>query len=308
MSGADVAGSLLNFGLSSRATKKAKQRQEEALAAARGNILEGYDTAGKYLDSGQSALEQGYALGTQQRKDVAGQMTDIANQGFSAQKDLWAPWMIQGMDAYKNMGELLSNPDAYNKMLTDYAQTPQFKFQVQQATDAARRAASAGGNRLGGNQLSALSDRAGDVANQSATSWINSYLDRLQNLSQFGFNATNQLSGAQSALTQGLTGAAQYGDTSQWDLNKGRDILDINKQRGDLALQKGFDLGNLALGQGKLSSDYNLARGALNTGLVNNLAQSAGGGQQQGGQQQGGSSGFDINSMLNMGKMILGLG
>ena len=99
------------------------------------------------------------------------------------------------------------------------------QFQLKQATDAVQRSAAATGNRLGGAQLSSLSGRANDVANQSFNGW----LDRLQQMAQTGFDAQSNLSQAQNNLTTGRTNALQYGDTSALDVGMGKDVLGINK-------------------------------------------------------------------------------
>ena len=119
----------------------------------------------------------------------------------------------------------LDDPQGYNTILAKYQQSPQYQFQLKQSLDAVKRSAAATGNRLGGAQLSALSDRAGDVAGQSANSWINSWLDRLQTMANTGFNAQSNLAQARNNLTSGQTNALRYGDTSAFDIAKGKDIL-----------------------------------------------------------------------------------
>ena len=194
-------------------------------------------------------------------------MGDVAQQGFNAQSDMWTPWTVPGLNAYQNMDTLLNDPNGYNTILQKYQASPQFQFQLKQATDAVQRSAAATGNRLGGAQLSALSGRANDVANQSFNGW----LDRLQQMAQTGFNAQTNLSQAQNNLTTGRTNALQYGDTSALDVGMGKDVLGINQQRGDIGINRGQDMANLALGRGTIGANYHLAAGKNAQGLVNSI-------------------------------------
>lgn len=271
-------GDVASFAIGYSGNRKARRAQEAAIAQAKADLAKGYSAAGSALDTGQGALEQGYTTGTAQRKSVASSLGNVAEQTLQQQKDIWAPWMAPGLNAIQKFDDLVNNPSAFNEALTSYSQTPQFKFQIQQATDAVRRQAAAAGNRFGGNQLAALSDRAGDVANQNATQWYNQMLDRLGQLSQFGMSAAGNLSNATAQYGRDMGGALQYGDTSAWDISKGKDILDINRQRGDLALQKANDFANLSGASGKVGANYALSQAALGSGAASNLigqAQSA---------------------------------
>ncbi len=344
--GDDIGGALLNYGIGRKRNKSARKALEEANRVAGININQGYDTALGALDTGQQALESGYdtalgaldtgqqalesgydtalgALDTGQQalesgygaaKDtkerISGQMGEVAQQGFNAQSDMWTPWTVPGLNAYKNMDTLLNDPNGYNTILQKYQASPQFQFQLKQATDAVQRSAAAKGNRLGGAQLSALSGRANDVANQSFNGW----LDRLQQMAQTGFNAQSNLSQAQNNLTAGRTNALQYGDTSAFDvgmgkdvlginqqrgdiginrgkdvlginqqrgdigINRGKDVLGINQQRGDIGINRGQDMANLALGRGTIGANYHLAQGKNGQDFVNALGQKSGAG------------------------------
>ena len=269
----DIGGALLNYGIGRKRNKSARKALEEANRVAGININQGYDTALGALDTGQQALESGYGAAKDTKERISGQMGDVAQQGFNAQSDMWTPWTVPGLNAYKNMDTLLNDPNGYNTILKQYQESPQFQFQLKQATDAVSRSAAATGNRLGGAQLSALSGRANDVANQSFNGW----LDRLQQMAQTGFNAQSNLSQAQNNLTTGRTNALQYGDTSALDVGMGKDVLGINQQRGDIGINRGQDMANLALGRGTIGANYHLAQGANGQNLVNALGQKLGG-------------------------------
>ncbi len=269
----NIGGALLNYGIGSKRNKSARKALEEANRVAGINVNQGYDTALGALDTGQQALESGYGAAKDTKERISGQMGDVAQQGFNAQSDMWTPWTVPGLNAYKNMDTLLNDPNGYNTILQKYQASPQFQFQLKQATDAVQRSAAATGNRLGGAQLAALSGRANDVANQSFNGW----LDRLQQMAQTGFNAQANLSQAQNNLTAGRTNALQYGDTSALDVAQGKDVLGINQQRGDIGINRGQDMANLALGRGTIGANYHLAAGANGQNLVNALGQKSGG-------------------------------
>ena len=269
----DIGGALLNYGIGQKRNKSARKALEEANRVAGINVNQGYDTALGALDTGQQALESGYGAAKDTKTRIAGQMGDVAQQGFNAQSDMWTPWTVPGLNAYQNMDTLLNDPNGYNTILQKYQSSPQFQFQLKQATDAVQRSAAATGNRLGGAQLAALSGRANDVANQSFNGW----LDRLQQMAQTGFNAQTNLSQAQNNLTTGRTNALQYGDTSALDVGMGKDVLGINQQRGDIGINRGQDMANLALGRGTIGANYHLAAGANGQNLVNALGQKSGG-------------------------------
>ena len=269
----DIGGALLNYGIGQKRNKSARKALEEANRVAGININQGYDTALGALDTGQQALESGYGDAKDTKTRIAGEMGDVARQGFDAQSDMWTPWTVPGLNAYKNMDTLLNDPNGYNTILQKYQSSPQFQFQLKQATDAVQRSAAATGNRLGGAQLSALSGRANDVANQSFNGW----LDRLQQMAQTGFNAQSNLSQAQNNLTAGRTNALQYGDTSALDVAQGKDVLGINQQRGDIGIYRGQDMANLALGRGTIGANYHLAAGKNGQDFVNALGQKSGG-------------------------------
>ena len=269
----NIGGALLNYGIGQKRNKSARKALEEANRVAGININKGYDTALGALDTGQQALESGYGAAKDTKTRIAGQMGDVAQQGFNAQSDMWTPWTVPGLNAYQNMDTLLNDPNGYNTILQKYQSSPQFQFQLKQATDAVQRSAAATGNRLGGAQLAALSGRANDVANQSFNGW----LDRLQQMAQTGFNAQANLSQAQNNLTAGRTNALQYGDTSALDVGLGKDVLGINQQRGDIGINRGQDMANLALGRGTIGANYHLAAGANGQNLVNALGQKSGG-------------------------------
>lgn len=256
------------------ANKEAEAARLAALEAARKTLGEGYGKA-------ESSITQGYSDASRQQKDVAGQIGEQGQDTFDAQQAIWAPWMIPGVNAYENLSKLISDPNAFNSAFAQYTASPEFQFRIDQAGKQVRRAASATGNRLGGAQMAALSDRANQVAGQGYEDWFDRMTRNLGTLAQTGFSAAGNLSGATDALGRTKIAALQYGDTSGLDLNKAKDV-------GRLAIDKAQDFSNLALGVGGVRANSALAKGQLQMGVMNDLAQM--GGMMMGGLPTGGAA------------------
>lgn len=256
--GAGLVSSILGGRSAKKANKRAAEARRQALAQARKETEAGYTQA-------EGLLRPAYEGAISQKKEVAGQIGTEGQSTFNAQQELWAPWMVPGLNAAKNLDTLLNDPEGYNTVFQKYAQSPQFKFKMDEATKQLRRQASASGNRFGGAQTAALMDRSQQVAGQEFNSW----LDRLQQQAQMGFQATGQISNARDALGQTKIGALQYGDTGALDIAKGQ-------QLGELALGKSHDLANLTLGAGGVEANSALAKGQLYQGMVDQLGQLGG--------------------------------
>ena len=59
------------------------------------------------------------------------------------------------------------------------------------------------------------------------------------------------------------------------NVGMGKDVLGINQQRGDIGINRGQDMANLALGRGTIGANYHLAAGANAQSLVNSVGKSA---------------------------------
>lgn len=134
-------------------------------------------------DASLNELGRGYRAAAGNYKNAIGQYKPYANTGKSA-FNLMA-------DAYGVNGQ--EKADAARGA---FKESPGYQYQVDQATDAVARKASALGALGSGNTMQAVSDRAQNMADQEWGDWISG----LNNLGQYGFNAT----GAQANLMQGL--------------------------------------------------------------------------------------------------------
>lgn len=250
------------YAIGSRANKKAQKARLLALADAKKNLETGYREAGEGLTSG-------YALASGQRKDVAGKIGTTGEETFAAQQELWAPWMVPGLKAYENLDRLTNDPNAFNASFQQYTQSPAFQFRMGEATKQIKRQAAAAGNRFGGAQAAALGDRADQVASQGYGEWFDRMTRNLTSMAQTGMQATGQVGQARDALGRTKIGALEYGDTSQWDLDKSKDLA-------QLSIGKAQDFGNLALGTGGANANAALAKGQLQMGVLNDLTQLGG--------------------------------
>lgn len=254
LAGGQIGGSLL----SSRANKKAARQRARAFASSSKRIEQAYGEA-------EGALSPAYDSAIAQKKDVAGQIGTQAEQTYAAQKELWAPWMVPGMNAMKQLDNLLNDPSSYEAAFQKYASSPQFKFKMDESTKAMRRQAAVSGNRMGGAQMAALSDRAQDVAGTEFNSWLDRLTAGLSGMAQTGMQATGAISNAQSQLGQQKIGALQYGDTSAFDIDKAQ-------QLNALKLGRAQDISNLEMGVAGASANATTAQGALQSNLISQLS------------------------------------
>lgn len=84
-----------------------------------------------------------------------------------------------------------------------FTATPGYNFRMREATDAVQASAAARGMLRSGSTLSALSDRAANVA----TGEYGTYLDRLGGMATVGQNAAAQTGAAGQSYAQGMTNA-----------------------------------------------------------------------------------------------------
>ncbi|WP_262268617.1 hypothetical protein [Microvirga yunnanensis] len=104
---------------------------------------------------------------------------------------------------------------------------PGYQYQVDQATDAVARKASALGMLGSGNTAAAISDRAGHMADQE----YDRYLGRLDGLNRLGYDATGRQAGVLSDRADLFTGrgrdrASVYGDATRLGVSTAQHTAD----------------------------------------------------------------------------------
>lgn len=142
---------------------------------------------------------------------------------------------------------------------------PGYQYAVDQALDQTRRAAARDGSLAGGNTLAALSDRAGNMANQEYGSW----LDRLNGYVSPELAATSGMAGAEAAKAPVYTGTAN--SIASLGSNTANGVASQNTQAANAELAGSGNLWGLGLNLAKLGT------GALTGGT--SLLGGFGGGQ-----------------------------
>lgn len=147
-----------------KAAKENQARLTESKAAGMG-----------YLDAGKTG-----ALGA---LDTAGGYYQPLANKYGAATSL-------GLDA---LG--VNGPEGNTRATNAFQAGPGYQYAVDQSLEGINRSAAARGGAFGGNTLAALSDRAGNMANQEYGSW----LDRLQGYTSPELAATAGMAGASAA-------------------------------------------------------------------------------------------------------------
>lgn len=127
-------------------------------------------------------------------------------QGLPGQlKPYFQPYINAGQGALGQLqnqyGNLASNPGgAINQMGAQFEQSPGYNFNVQQQTNAANRAAAAGGMAGSPQEQQNLASTISGTANQDYYNWLSHAMDEqgmglngLQGINQMGYNASANL-------------------------------------------------------------------------------------------------------------------
>jgi hypothetical protein len=164
-----------------------KEAAQKDIAAAQG-----------YQGQALPALQQGYQTGTTALNQGIGAFTPLANLG--AQYSSVSPLLTNALGAGGAAGQqsALNAFQNYN---------PGYQFALNQAQQAAERAAGAGGMTASGNLIQAEQQNATNLANQNFNTWIK----QLQDTGQMGIGATQAAAQGQATGYGGLADlASQY--------------------------------------------------------------------------------------------------
>lgn len=223
----------------------------EAAAANQARLTASKGAGMGYLDAGRSG-----ALGA---LDTAGATYKPLQQKYGAATSL-------GLDA---LG--VNGPEGNARATGTFQAGPGYQWAVDQSLDGLNRSAAARGGSLGGNTLAALSDRAGNMANQEYGSW----LDRLFGYISPELTATSGLAGAEAGkapvymqdagarvgletgVTQGINtqeteaaNAEMQGSSNLWGLGLNLAKLGIGAATGGTSLLGGGGSGIVLGGAG----------------------------------------------------------
>jgi hypothetical protein len=195
------------------------------------NLFSGSSTGGtlpSYMDI-QKMLQQMYGQGR----------TDI-NTGLRTGIGYEMPFLIGGQGALSNyLGSLgIGTPNQQKAAQLAFQASPSYKFQLQQGTQAAERAAAARGMTGSGAEQQALQRIGQGLANQEYGQWQ----QRLANLSGLGAQTASGMAGQQ------LTGGTSLANLG---LGYGKTISDLY---GRLAGIQGAEMPYQMAGLGELGS------------------------------------------------------
>lgn len=155
------------------------------------------DAAGQLRDN-QTANNNLIAQGQTSSLNALGQGYDDAARQYNGAMSLYQPYADTGQKGFNLYADATgANGQAgYDNAKSSFHASPGYQYQVDQATDQTARKMSALGALGSGNAMTAISDRAQNLANQDYGNWMSN----LNQLGQYGYNAT----GAQAGLMQGL--------------------------------------------------------------------------------------------------------
>ncbi len=141
------------------------------------------------------------------------------------------PFIQAGLGALPTLqqqyGQLM-NPNFINQMGKSFQQSPGYQFGINQATNAANRAAAAGGMVGSPQEQQNLAGTVTGMANQDYYNWLNHAMGAYgqglqgeQGLYQTGFNAQNALSQQMMDAMMSQANLAYAGQANQNQMNQG---------------------------------------------------------------------------------------
>jgi hypothetical protein len=205
-------------------------------------------------------------------------------EGAIARFDPWAQAGQQALGTYQNsLG--LNGAGGNAAAVSAFQESPGYQYQVDQATDAVARKASALGALGSGNTMQAITDRASNLADQEYGGWQ----DRLNGLSNTGLQATGQQASLQQGLgnlsaQQGRDEAGIYGNTAAQEAGLYSNFANLGANNVWNTTNMGTNAVTTAAKNAKdsVASGLNFGLGLAGTG-VNLLGLGMGGGTTLGG-------------------------
>lgn len=239
------------------------------------------------FDTAQSSALAALGRGQTDSLAALGQGYANAVPEYQGAIDRFNPWAEAGRGALTTYQNSLGQGGAAGNAaaVSQFQASPGYQYQVDQATDAVARKASALGALGSGNTMQAITDRASNLANQEYGGWQ----DRLNALSNTGLAATGQQANLQRGLgnlyaQQGRDESNIYGSTAGQEAGLYGNFASLGANNA----WNGTNLGVNAVQQGqknatnKVMSGLNFGLGLAGTGL-NLLGLGMGGGQTFGG-------------------------
>lgn len=142
----------------------------------------------------------------------------------------------------------VNGPEGNARATGAFQAGPGYQYAVDQSLDGINRSAAAKGGAFGGNTLAALSDRAGNMANQEYGSW----LDRLQGYISPELAANSGIAGAEAGKAPIYTNTAN--SIASLGTNTANGIANQNTQAANAEMAGSGNLWNLGLNALKLGA------------------------------------------------------
>lgn len=204
------------------------------------------DSAKKAAEENKQLLQQNQTAGTTTLTN--GQNSAIGALGQSS--DLYGGLAGKygkatslGLDAIG-----VNGPEGNARATAAFQADPGYQYRVNQALDQTKRAAAASGMDIGGNTLAALSDRAGNMADQGYQTW----LQNLQGYVSPELQATGGQAGAIAAKAPVYTGTAQ--NIANLGTNTTNGITNQNTQEANAEMQASKNLWGMGLAAAQLAA------------------------------------------------------
>jgi hypothetical protein len=243
---------------------------EMGRTAGLGTLYQGLDNATNWL-TGSRDTAQGYLnQGQTNLRDQFGQ--GIATLGGAA--GLYDPLISRGMAGYDMLSNSLgiNGPAGNAAAVSAFQAGPGYQWQVDQASDAAQRAANRTGQLYGGNTVDAVTRLGSNLANQEYGAWQNRlapYQGATLAATSGKANTLGQMAGMYGQLGTGLAGL----DTASAALQQrsGQDIAGANMSTAQNAsnLWRGTaqDMSTLQRGTGQDLANLDMRTAAALSGL-----------------------------------------
>jgi hypothetical protein len=232
--------------------------------------------ANQYSNVALPALAAAYQTGQTNLGQAVGAYNPLVNLG--AQYSQAAPTYLGAMG--------IGTPQQVSAAGSAFSNQPGYQFALQQAQQAAERAAAAGGMTASGNLIDAEQRNAINLQNQQYQQWINN----LQNAGQMGLGATQAGAAGQAqgytnlanlAQTYGENQANVYGNVEGATIGANNLAAQGQATGAKNLLTAGLSLGTLALGGnpfgGSLMGGGGGGGGVGGSGLLSNLGGMFGG-------------------------------
>lgn len=171
---------------------------------------------------------------------------------------LYQPYADTGLSAFNQYADAsgVNGQAGYDKAADNFRASPGYQWQVDQATDAVARKASSLGALGSGNTMTAITDRASNLADQE----YDDYLGRLDNINKQGFAAT----GAQAGVLSDRANLFAQQGRDKSDVNQNFTGMSLNTKQNTTSQYLQALHGGMMAGQNAAANRWNFGMSALN--------------------------------------------